>query len=69
MFPSLCCLHVQDRRIRNCTRFEVLTAVIMKITAFWDAKPCSLIEVYLYFGGPCSLHLQVEASRRPPFSG
>jgi hypothetical protein len=25
-------------------RFQVLTAAIMKMTAFWDIAPCSLIE-------------------------
>jgi hypothetical protein len=30
-------------------RSEVLTAVTMKITGFWDVTPCSLIEVYLHF--------------------
>jgi hypothetical protein len=26
-------------------RFEVLTVVSMKMTAFWDIVPCSLVEV------------------------
>jgi hypothetical protein len=26
-------------------RFKVLTAAIMKIVAFWDIPPCSLVEV------------------------
>jgi hypothetical protein len=25
-------------------RFEVLTAVTMKITVFWDVRPCSLVQ-------------------------
>jgi hypothetical protein len=28
-------------------RFEVLMAVIMKRTLFWDVKPYSPVEVYL----------------------
>jgi hypothetical protein len=26
--------------------FEVLTAVILKISAFWDVTPCNLVDVY-----------------------
>jgi hypothetical protein len=32
-------------------RFQVLTAVSMKMTVFWDVAPCSLVEVYLRFRG------------------
>jgi hypothetical protein len=28
-----------------CVRFQVLTAASMKVTAFWDIAPCSLVEV------------------------
>jgi hypothetical protein len=42
-----------------CTvRFEVLTAVSTKMTVFWAAAPCSLVEVYQRFRGPCCLHHQ-----------
>jgi hypothetical protein len=40
--------------------FEVLTAVSMKIAVFWDIAPCSLIEVYQRFRGPCCLYHQGE---------
>jgi hypothetical protein len=33
--------------------FEVLTAVSMKMVVFWVAAPCSLVEVYQRFRGPC----------------
>jgi hypothetical protein len=38
--------------------FEVLTAVIMKSTIFWDITPCSLLRVNRRFGGTYCLHLQ-----------
>jgi hypothetical protein len=36
--------------------FEVLTAVSMKMAVFWVVAPCSLVEVYQRFRGPCCLH-------------
>jgi hypothetical protein len=27
-------------------RFQVLTAASMKMTVFWDAAPCSLVDIY-----------------------
>jgi hypothetical protein len=38
--------------------FEVLTAVSMKMAVFWVVAPCSLVEVYQRFRGPCCLHHQ-----------
>jgi hypothetical protein len=38
--------------------FEVLTAVIMKSTIFWDITPCSPLKVNRRFGGTYRLHLQ-----------
>jgi hypothetical protein len=47
--------------------FEVVTAVYMKMTVFWVVAPCSLVEVYQRFRGPCCLHHQgailMEAAR------
>jgi hypothetical protein len=40
--------------------FEVLTVVSMKMAVFWVVAPCSLIEVYQRFRGPCCLHHQGE---------
>jgi hypothetical protein len=34
-----------------CVTFEVLTAVVMKSSIFWDITPCSLLEINRGFGG------------------
>jgi hypothetical protein len=39
-------------------RFQVLTVASMKMTAFWDIVPCSLIEVYRSFGREYCFHHQ-----------
>jgi hypothetical protein len=39
-------------------RFQVLMAAGMKVTAFWDIAPCSLIEVERRFRGVYCLHHQ-----------
>jgi hypothetical protein len=39
-------------------RFQVLTAASMKIRAFWDVAPCSLIGVDRRFRGLYCLHHQ-----------
>jgi hypothetical protein len=36
--------------------FEVLTAVSTKMAVFLVVAPCSLVEVYQRFRGPCCLH-------------
>jgi hypothetical protein len=38
--------------------FEVLTAVIMKSSIFWDITLCSPLKDNRCFGGTCRLHLQ-----------
>jgi hypothetical protein len=38
--------------------FEVLTAVVMKSSIFWDITPCSPLKVNQRFGGTYRLHLQ-----------
>jgi hypothetical protein len=38
--------------------FEVLTAVSTNKAVFWVVAPCSLVEVYQRFRGPCCLHHQ-----------
>jgi hypothetical protein len=48
--------------------FEVLTAVSTKMVVFWVTAPCSLVDVYWRFRGPCCLHpraitLMMEAAR------
>jgi hypothetical protein len=41
-------------------RFEVLKAVSTKMAVFWVVAPCSLVEVYQRFRGPCYLHHQSD---------
>jgi hypothetical protein len=38
--------------------FEVLTAVVMKSSIFWNITPRSPLEVIRSFRGTCRLHLQ-----------
>jgi hypothetical protein len=38
--------------------FEVLTAVVMKNSIFWDTAPCSPLKVSRCFEGRCRLHFQ-----------
>jgi hypothetical protein len=45
-------------------RFQVVTAVSMKMTDFWDAAPCSHVEVDRRFRVAYCLHYQGE----PPFN-
>jgi hypothetical protein len=39
------------------SEFEVLMAMVVKVTVFRDVTPRSLIDIYQRFGGTC-LHLQ-----------
>jgi hypothetical protein len=39
-------------------KFDIPTVVHMKITTFWDAALCSMVEVYRSFGRICCLLLQ-----------
>jgi hypothetical protein len=41
--------------------FEVLTAVPMKSSIFWDIMPCSLMKVNWLFGETCHFHPQCGA--------
>jgi hypothetical protein len=52
-----CCQH----KVR--VGFEVITAVSTKMVVFWVVAPCSLVEVYQRFRGPCCLHHQVDEFR------
>jgi hypothetical protein len=44
--------------------FEVLTAVVMKSSIFWDITSCSPLKVNRCFGESCSLHLQGRGMSR-----
>jgi hypothetical protein len=50
---------------KNLVGFEVLTAVSMKFAVFWVVAPCSLVEVYQRFRGPCCLHHQGDEYASP----
>jgi hypothetical protein len=43
-------------------RFEVVTAVTVKISVFWDMTPCCMTETYRYFGGTQSIFELKECS-------
>jgi hypothetical protein len=45
--------------------FEFLTAVTMKITAFWHMMPCSLAEKYWRCGGTSFLHVKGRRMNLP----
>jgi len=45
-------------RMTRTVRFGVLIALNVKISVFLDMMPCSLVYVYLRFGGTYYLHLQ-----------
>jgi hypothetical protein len=36
------------------------------MTVIWVVTPCSLVEVYRYFGGACSLHHQGDRPAQQP---
>jgi hypothetical protein len=38
--------------------FEVLTAVVIKSSVFWDITSCNPLKFGQRFGGICRLHLQ-----------
>jgi hypothetical protein len=42
----------------NSVGFQVLTAVVMKNTLFWNITPCSPLKANRRFGGTCRLSLQ-----------
>jgi hypothetical protein len=53
-----------DRSSNGNLGFEVLTAVIMKSTIFWDIMPCSPLKVNRWFGREYRLHLQGQRISR-----
>jgi hypothetical protein len=47
----------RSRLVTKNMFIEVLTAVVMKSTIFWDITPCSPLSVNRRFGGTYRLHL------------
>jgi hypothetical protein len=43
--------------------FEILTALVMKSTVFWDKMPCSPLKVNRRFGWTYRLHLQEKTNQ------
>jgi hypothetical protein len=44
------CFREVETIFKYCVGFEVLTAVVMKSTVFWDITPCSPLSVDRRFG-------------------
>jgi hypothetical protein len=52
--------HPQKKQLLLHVEFEVLTAVFMKSSIFWDLMSCSPLKVNRRFRGTCCLHLQSQ---------
>jgi hypothetical protein len=50
MEPALCRGKNVSMELNKYARFEGIKVVTVKITLFWDATPCSQIEVHRRFG-------------------
>jgi hypothetical protein len=57
MYSEQCGIYVYNYFLCK-VGFEVSTAVSTKMAVFWVVAPCSLVEVYQRFRGPCCLHHQ-----------
>jgi hypothetical protein len=56
---------IQFNPVQICTVvFEVLTALVMKISVFCDTSPRSPLRINRRFGKTCRLHLQKETSMK-----
>jgi hypothetical protein len=49
---------------KNFVGFEVLTAVVMRSSIFWNITPCSPLKVNRRFGGIFRLHLWGSRKQR-----
>jgi hypothetical protein len=61
-----CICEVSGSNLVWMVGFEVLTAVSTKMAVFWVVAPCSLVEVYQRFRGPCCLHHQGHVGKLLP---
>jgi hypothetical protein len=57
-YKSNAILNLQFQINFRLTGFEVLTAVAMNTSFFWNIMPCSQVKVNRRFGGIRRLHLQ-----------
>jgi hypothetical protein len=48
-----------------CVIFEALTAVVLKISVYWDITPCNLLEVNRRFGGIFRVHIAPNRRLKP----
>jgi hypothetical protein len=46
-----------SHKTNKLVRLEVLTEVTIKTTIFWDAIPCSHVEIYQHSGEMYNIHL------------
>jgi hypothetical protein len=53
--------HLPPQNILHFVGYEVLRAVVMKGSIFWDIASCSLLKVNRRFRGTCCLHLQGQS--------
>jgi hypothetical protein len=53
-----CLTTLSVTKLYSAVGFEVLTAVVIKSTIFWDIRPCSPLKVNRRFGGKYRLRLQ-----------
>jgi hypothetical protein len=44
------------------THFSMWSYIILRWAVFWVVAPCSLVEIYQRFRGPCCLHYQGDES-------
>jgi hypothetical protein len=50
--------------IKSFVGFEVLSAVVMMASVFWDTSTCIPLKVNHIFGGTCCFHLQGQRIRQ-----
>jgi hypothetical protein len=53
-----------EGKFMYCVGVGVLTAVVIKISAFWDVKLFSQLKVNELFRGTCRLHLQIRGTNQ-----
>jgi hypothetical protein len=59
------CIPPKQIKLIKFVKSQVLTATSVKVTAFWDVAPCSLVEVDLLFTRAYCLRHQRDCSAIP----